>query len=57
MPQNLNSITDLALRKNHKYVDCVGEESPETAVMAEQRAAVVPKDKWLPRLAQVCSCR
>lgn len=53
LPAQLNTLTDLALRKGHVYVDCVGEEAPETATLVEQRAAVVPKDEWLPRLAQV----
>jgi superfamily II DNA/RNA helicase len=54
LPKQLTSITGLALRKDHLYVDCVGEESAETAILVEQRAVVVPKDEWLPRLAQVC---
>jgi hypothetical protein len=59
MPSNLKSITSLALRQDHDYIDCVGEGATETATLAHQTAAIAPKDEWLPRLGQVrlgCSC-
>lgn len=52
LPSNLSEITRLALRAAHEFVDCVGT-SAETAHAARQFAAVVPKDAWLFRLAEV----
>lgn len=37
LPSQLSTLTDLALRKEHVYIDCVGEEAPETATLVEQR--------------------
>eukprot|EP00892_Ulva_mutabilis_P001545 jgi/Ulvmu1/11391/UM075_0053.1 len=54
LPSNLSDITSLALRAAHEYVDCVGTAT-ETAHAARQYAAVVPKDAWLYRLAEVIS--
>lgn len=53
LPAKLSDITGLALRDSHEYVDCVGEAAAETASNARQLAAVVPKETWLLRLAEV----
>jgi ATP-dependent RNA helicase MSS116, mitochondrial len=53
LPSDLKTVTDLALKKEHTYVNCVGEDAPETATNARQRAVIVPKEEWLPRLSQV----
>jgi superfamily II DNA/RNA helicase len=55
LPPLLNDIAEVALRQDFKYVDCVGDEAPETAESADQAYVSVPKDEWLFRLAQVCS--
>lgn len=53
LPANLADITRLALKPKHEFVDCVGEAAAETASNARQLAAVVPKDTWLQRVAEV----
>ena len=39
LPSQLSTLTDLALRKDHVYIDCVGQVAAETATMVEQRYA------------------
>ena len=54
LPTSLASVTNLALKKDHDYINCVGEDTgAETATNATQHSVVVPADEWLYRLSQV----
>lgn len=42
LPEQLSTLTGLALRKDHVYIDCVGQQAAETATLVEQRCAPTP---------------
>jgi ATP-dependent RNA helicase MSS116 len=50
VPQQMHSVLNLAMRKDHEFIDCVGQTEEQTNKMVQQEFCVVPLARQLAAL-------